>query len=88
MSSHGGILRGIATVPPAVVTPVVPASGVAVANSTGVDVMAYVAGGTLTGATLVGATSTGIDSGGFYLASGQTITLTYAVAPTWVWLAV
>lgn len=80
--------HGIASTPPAVTTPAVPASGTAVTNSTGVDVMAYVAGGTLTGATEINGASTGLDNGGFYLAAGATITLTYSAAPTWTWLAV
>ena len=78
----------VATSPPAVVTPAVPASGTAVTNTTGVDVMAYVAGGVFTGATEVGGVSTGLDNGGFYVANGETITLTYSTAPTWTWLAV
>ncbi len=78
---------GISTTPPAVATPAVPASGTAVTNTTGVDVMAYIAGGTVT-EIAVGATATGIVAGGVYLAAGQTITLTYSVAPTWTWLAV
>lgn len=78
---------GISTTPPAVATPAIPATGVAVTNTTGVDVMVYVAGGTVT-EIAVGATATGIVAGGVYLAAGQTITLTYSVAPTWTWLAV
>ena len=78
---------GISTTPPAVATPGVPASGTAVTNTTGVDVMVYVTGGTVT-EIAVGATATGIVGGGVYLAAGQTITLTYSAAPSWTWLAV
>ena len=78
---------GISTTPPAVATPAIPATGVAVTNSTGVDVMVYIAGGTVT-EIAIGATATGLTAGGVYLAAGQTITLTYSVAPTWVWMAV
>ncbi len=93
MSTSGGSgvlvsTGGLLTSPPAVATPAVPAIGTAVTNTTGVDVIAYVAGGVLTGATLIGGTSSGIDGGAFYLPHGETITLTYTTAPSWSWLAV
>jgi hypothetical protein len=78
---------GISTTPPAVATPAVPASATALTNSTGVDVMVYIAGGTVT-AVEIGTVTTGLVAGGFYLANGETITLTYTAAPTWQWLAI
>lgn len=70
----------------AVTTPAVPSSGVAVTNTTGVDVVVFVNGGTVS-AISIGGTATGITATNrdFRLAAGQTITLTYSVAPTWKW---
>ena len=66
-------------------TPAVPASNVAVINTTGVDVTAYVTGGTVT-AIAVGRKTTGLTSGAIRVPANQTITLTYSVAPTWSWV--
>lgn len=68
----------------AVAQPAVPASTVAQTNTTGVDCMVYVAGGTVS-AIAVGGTSTGLTSGAFHVLAGETITLTYTGAPTWQW---
>ena len=75
-----------------VTTPAVPASTVAVTNTTGVAVVAYIVGGTLTVIT-VGGVATGITAaaaaGAAYpilLAPGQTIAITYTGAPTWTWI--
>ena len=68
----------------AVAQPAVPATTVAATNTTGVDCMVYVTGGTVT-AIAVGGTATGLTSGGFHVPAGSTITLTYSVAPTWQW---
>lgn len=74
--------------PPAVTTPAVPAASTAITNSTGYDVMAYVAGGTAV-AVSVNGTATGLAAGSFYLPARGTISLgAYTAAPTWVWLAV
>ena len=88
---------GIATVPPGVTTPAVPLTTVAVANSTTVDVIVYLAsaGGAVTVITVNG-TATGAQvtatsgiTATIYLPAGQTIALTYAsTAPTWTWVAV
>lgn len=64
--------------------PAVPASGVAQTNTFSVDAMVHVAGGTVS-AIAVGGTGTGMTSGSFKVLAGQTITLTYSVAPTWTW---
>ena len=88
---------GIATVAPAVTTPAIPATTVAVANTTGVDVIVYVtSGGGAVSAITVGGVATGQNlstatssSGAVYVPAGVTIALTYAsTAPTWVWQAV
>lgn len=78
--------------PGTVVTPAVPASTVAVRNSTGRAVTVYVKAGTLT-VINVGGTVTGIAAAAaanmahsIPLAPNQTIAITYSVAPTWVWV--
>lgn len=78
---------GVSTNPSSVTTPSVPATTVAQTNSTGVDVVAYVSGGTVTGIAVNG-TATGLTAGTFYVHAGGTITLTYSAAPSWVWQAV
>lgn len=88
---------GIATVSPGITTPTIPATTVAVANTTTVDVMVYVtSGGGAVTAITVGGTATGLNLGtattssaSVYLPAGTTIALTYAsTAPTWTWAAV
>ena len=49
------------------------------------DYTAYIAGGTVT-SVAIGGKVTGLTSGAFRVASGQTITVTYTVAPSWTWL--
>lgn len=77
----------------AVTTPAVPATTVAVTNTTGHNVTVYLKGGTLTVITLAGVV-TGIAAAAaantchvLPLSRGQTIAITYTVAPTWVWVA-
>ncbi len=66
--------------------PAVPSSTVAQTNNFGVDATVYVNGGTVTDVA-IGGNSTGDTLGGAYrVAAGQSITLTYSVAPTWVWM--
>lgn len=66
--------------------PAVPASGVAFENTTGVDVMIYLAGGTVT-AVSIGATQVASTTPlQLRLPSRQTVTLVYTVPPTWVWV--
>lgn len=66
------------------VTVAVPASGTPQTNNTGVDATVVVAGGTVS-AIAVGGTAAGITAGTVRVPSGQTITLTYTIAPTWQW---
>lgn len=87
---------GIATSPPAITTPAVPATTVAVANTTTVDVIVYVSsGGAAVSAITVSGVATGLTLGTattstatVYLPAGATISWTGAgAAPTWVWMA-
>jgi len=64
--------------------PAVPASGTAQANNFSFPVRVYVSGGTVSALALNG-TATGLTSGEVLLAPGDTITLTYTAAPSWVW---
>lgn len=67
-------------------TPAVPASGTAVANTTGQDISVVLLGGTVTGVN-VNATSRATSTPAYVgMPAGTTITLTYSVAPVWSWL--
>lgn len=65
--------------------PAVGSSGVAVTNPWGVAATVYVSGGTVS-AIAINGNSTGLTSGTFRVGPSQTITLTYTVVPTWVWI--
>jgi len=67
-----------------ITSPTVPTSTTAFTNNYGSNAMVYITGGTVTAVT-VGGTATGLTSGGFRVPSGQTIAITYSVAPTWKW---
>lgn len=77
-------------------TPPVPSSGTAVQNNNPVPVLVYIYGGTVTqvqitkgGTTYtVFSNSTGLSLSGqaFRLDPGDSITITYTTAPTWVWV--
>lgn len=88
---------GIATVSPGITTPAIPATTVAVANTTTVDVIVYLLSGNAAVTVIsVNGTATGLvlaasatSCATVYLPAGSTIALTYAsTAPTWVWMAV
>lgn len=64
--------------------PSVPASGSALTNPFCVAVRVFISGGTVS-AIAINGTNTGLTSGSFLLMPGDTITLTYTAAPTWVW---
>lgn len=64
--------------------PAIPATTVAYTNNYGTDATVWVTGGTVSAIAIAG-TATGLTSGTFRVPSGQTITLTYTVAPSWVW---
>jgi hypothetical protein len=89
-------MPGIITSPPSVTAPAVPATTVAVANSSGVDVMVYVLAGSGASATVVkvngvtlGLTLAAAGYCSYYLPAGQTTSITYTGGTlTWVWQAV
>jgi hypothetical protein len=71
-------------------TPSVPASNAELANLTGVDVMVYLTGGTVTDVRVgpAGAT-TGVQGAtpcSVFLSAGHVIKLTYSSAPNWQWI--
>ena len=59
----------------------VAATGAALTNTTGCDCMLLVGGGTIT-QIAIGGVNTGLTSGWFRIPAGQTVTVTYSVAPT------
>lgn len=63
----------------------IPASGTALANPYSIPCAVTISGGTVTAIAINGVTVAG-TSGTFYLQPGNTITLTYSVAPTWTWV--
>ena len=65
--------------------PSMPASGTSLTNPFFFDAAVYISGGTVT-AIAVGGTATGLTSGSVIVPAGETITLTYSAAPTWVWI--
>jgi Right handed beta helix region len=69
-----------------VTAPSVPASGVNATNNTGVDVAVFIVGGTVS-AISVGGTTTGLTTtpANVRVPAGQTVSVTYSVAPTWKW---
>jgi Right handed beta helix region len=64
--------------------PAVPASTVAQTNDRNADATVFITGGTVT-AVAIGGQATGLTAGAFRVPAGQSITVTYSVAPTWVW---
>lgn len=67
-------------------TPAVPASGTAVANSTGKPLYVVLAAGTVTAVSVNGASVATSSPANVALPPGGSITLTYSVAPVWSWL--
>ena len=82
---------GISTTSPPITTPAMPGSGTAATNTTTMDVLTYIQGGTLTVLAIGGGTvGTSFTAGQFitaYVPAGATISLTYTGTPTWVWQA-
>jgi len=68
----------------AVTAPSTPASTTALQNPFWHDAAVTVSGGNVTAIAVAGVT-TGITAGTVIVPSGKTITLTYSVAPSWVW---
>lgn len=73
-----------ATAPSNPTSPTVPATATAVTNANAYAVQVSITGGTVS-AIKVNGTSTGLTAGSFVVPPGGTISLTYSVAPTWVW---
>lgn len=65
-------------------TPAVPASGTPVTNTSPLSAQVVISGGTMSNV-VVNGVSVGIGAGTYAVPAGGTITLTYTVAPTWVW---
>jgi len=69
-----------------VTTPSVPASTVAVNNANAFPVSVTITGGTMT-AVVVNGVTVGTGAGTYVVSAGGTISMTYTVAPTWLWSA-
>ena len=67
-------------------TPAVPSSTVAVANTTGKDVTVVLASGTTTHITVNGTDRGTTTPANVMLPAGESITLTYSGAPVWAWM--
>lgn len=68
-------------------TPAVPATTVAVANTTGQDISVVLAAGTVTHVTVNGTDRATSSPANVMLPAGQSISLTFSVAPVWAWQA-
>lgn len=66
-------------------SPAMPASTTAQYNLYGVPCMVQVYGGTVTAIQVNGAAINGVISGVFYLGPGDRVSITYTVAPSWIW---
>ncbi|MER6350658.1 right-handed parallel beta-helix repeat-containing protein [Streptomyces sp. NPDC001634] len=88
ITSTGNMLRGNRGYNPVGkfgAQPAVPASGTSYTNTLNTDATVFVTGGTVT-AVSVGGQATGLTTPATVrVPAGQAITLTYSVAPTWVW---
>lgn len=69
-------------------TPAVPSSNVAVTNTYAQKAMVYILGGTVSAVYVNGAAVSVLGSLGVGLNPSDQITMTYSVAPSWVWLPV
>lgn len=69
------------------ITPAVPSSTVAVANTTGQDVSVIIASGTVTHVTVNGSDQATSSPANVMLPAGESISLTYSAAPVWAWMA-
>jgi hypothetical protein len=67
-------------------TPAVPSSTTAVANTTGQDMSVLLFAGTVTHVTVNGSDRATSSPANVMLPAGESITLTYSVAPVWAWM--
>lgn len=74
----------ITTAPGAISQPAVPASTVAIQNTNQFAVQVVITGGTMT-AVIVNGITVGAGAGTYTIPANGAISLTYTVAPTWVW---
>jgi hypothetical protein len=74
--------HGSATV---AVPPSFPAAGSRFYNPFPFDCMVYIRGGTVTAIAFGAGGTTGLTSGSFLVPVGGSLTLTYTVAPSWIW---
>jgi hypothetical protein len=82
------VLPGLATTPPTVAAPSFPATGSAVTNTTGVNVIAWLTAGTFTAVVINGGTvSTSGNVNPVVIPAGQTVQFAYTGSPSWVWTA-
>lgn len=68
-----------------VTAPTMPASGSTYLNNFGATATVYVSGGAVSSITVPGGPAAGLTSGTFRVPVRAGITITYTVAPTWVW---
>lgn len=69
-----------------VLTPAVPATTVAVANTTGRDISVILASGTTTHITVNGSDRGTTTPANVMLPAGESIAVTYSAAPVWAWM--
>lgn len=74
----------VTTTPPVPSTPAIPASTTNVQNTNSFPVTVVITGGTMTNVSVQGQT-VGTGAGTYLVPSGQVISMTYTVAPTWAW---
>lgn len=67
-------------------TPAVPSSATAVVNTTGQDITVILAAGTVTHVTVNGSDRATSSPANVMVPNGESITLTYSVAPVWAWM--
>lgn len=70
----------------AVTAPSIPTSGTAFQNPFWHHASVNISGGTVSAIAVAGTTLTGVTSGVVFVPSGETIKLTYSVAPSWNWI--
>lgn len=88
ITSTGNTLRGNQNFNPVgkfASQPSVPASGTPYTNTLNADATVYITGGTVTAVSIGGQATGLVTPDTVRVSSGQTITLTYSVAPTWTW---
>lgn len=84
LQDSGHLLEGFSTGVPAVVTPGVPASGIAVQNPYPYPVQVVITGGTIT-AVVVNGVTVGTAPGTYFVPAYGSISTTNSVSPTWAW---